>query len=111
MLITFKSKAAADILMYEKHAKPILDLLNRDVERGIITAAEMNDAVARLEAAIEESRRREAQERAQREADSEEDEEDEAQPQQTVSFATRAHPLLEMMRAAARSGANIMWGV
>ena len=39
MLVTFKSKAAAEVLMYEDHAKRILDLLNKDVKRGIITAA------------------------------------------------------------------------
>ena len=40
MLVTFKSKAAAEILMYEAHAKPILDLLGKDIERGVITADE-----------------------------------------------------------------------
>lgn len=111
MLLTFKSKAAGDILMYEKHAKPILDLLGKDVTRGIITSAEMPDAVAKLEHEIEEIRRREAAEQAERAAQAGQDE-DEVPPQkQGVGFATRAYPLLEMMRAARKMGADVMWGV
>ncbi|MGZ3158275.1 MAG: DUF1840 family protein, partial [Burkholderiaceae bacterium] len=30
---------------------------------------------------------------------------------QTVSFATRAYPFLEMLRAAQKSGADIAWGI
>lgn len=114
MLLTFKSKAAGDILMYEKHAKPILDLLGKDVTRGIITAAEMPQAVATLEAEIEESRRRAAAEQAEREAQAREAGEEadaQAAPRQGVSFATRAYPVLEMLRAAQKTGADVMWGV
>jgi len=111
MLVTFKSKAAAEILMYEKHARPILDLLGKDVTRGIITAAEMPQAVARLEAEIEESRRREAAEEAERAAQAGPDEGAQAAQPQPVSFAARAYPLLEMLRAAQKANADVMWGV
>lgn len=111
MLVTFKSKAAAEILMYEKHAKPILDLLGKDVTRGIITAGEMPQAVARLEAEIEETRRREAAEQAERAERADQDEDEQAARPQGVSFATRAYPLLEMLRAAQKANADVMWGV
>ncbi|MFM7523363.1 MAG: DUF1840 family protein, partial [Betaproteobacteria bacterium] len=52
MLVTFKSKAAAEILMYATHAKPILDLLGKDTERGVITADETEQAIARIESEI-----------------------------------------------------------
>ncbi len=52
MLVTFKSKAAAEILMYEAHAKPILDLLGKDIERGVITADETGQAIERIESEI-----------------------------------------------------------
>lgn len=52
MLITFKSKAAADVLMYATHAKPILDLLGKDVGRGVITAGETGEAIRHIEAEI-----------------------------------------------------------
>ena len=60
MLITFKSKAAADIIMYKTHAKRILTLLGKEIDRGVITAEETAQAIARLEAAIAESKNQDA---------------------------------------------------
>ena len=57
MLVTFKSEADADIVMYRKHAEPILRLLGKDVERGILTPEALPQAIATLEAAIEADRR------------------------------------------------------
>ena len=56
MLITFTSKASAEVLMYKEHAKRILDLLGKDADRGVITAAESTQAVAVLEKEIAENR-------------------------------------------------------
>lgn len=114
MLVTFKSKAAAEVLMYEEHAKRILDLLHKDVKRGIITAAEMPQAIAALEAEIAASRMHPASEEVQRDAlahQGEGPEDNEREPVEFVSLATRAYPLLEMMRAAERDHKDIMWGV
>ncbi len=114
MLVTFKSKAAADVLMYEEHAKRILDLLNKDVKRGVITAAEAPQAVARLEEEIAESRLHSASEEVKRDVLShhgEEGDDNEHEPVEFVSFATRAYPLLEMLRAAKQEGRDVMWGV
>jgi hypothetical protein len=101
MLITFKSKAAADVIMYEEHAKRILDLLGKDLARGVITAEEAVLAVSRLEGEIAQSKRPAAEEG-----------EDEHEPsRQAVSFATRVYPLLEMLRAAARKRQPVAWGI
>ncbi len=114
MLITFKSKAAAEVLMYEEHAKRILDLLNKDVKLGVITAAEAPQAVARLEAEIAESRLHPTSEEMQHDVHAhhgEEGDDNEHEPVEFVSFATRAYPLLEMLRAARHEGHDVMWGV
>jgi hypothetical protein len=114
MLITFKSKAAPDVMMYKDHAKPILDLLHKDPDRGVITAAEAPQAVAILEKEIAESRKREAAAEAQRDtnADRGDADDDTAQGRREgVSFATRAYPLLEMLRAARDGGHDVVWGV
>jgi len=114
MLVTFKSKAAAEVLMYEDHAKRILDLLHKDVKRGIITANEMPGAIARLEEEIAESKRHPVSEEVQRDIDShhgENGEDNEHEPTEVVTFSTRAYPLLEMMRAAQKDGKDVMWGV
>jgi hypothetical protein len=60
MLITFKSKAYPNVMMYQDHAKRILDLLHKDGERGVITAEEAGRAVKLLENEIEESRKHQA---------------------------------------------------
>lgn len=112
MLVRFKSKAAAEVLMYEEHAKQILDLLNKDVKQGIITAAETPQAVARLEEEIAESRQRvEEARRDEQAAEGKEEDEEEAEPVEQVSFATRVYPFLEMLRAAKREGKDVVWGV
>ncbi len=108
MLITFKSNAAADVLMYKMHAKPLLDLLGKDVEQGIITAEEMPAAVARLEDEVALSKRP-APSEANDDHTTPQDEEIESGKK--VSFAARAFPLLEMMRAARQENTFVMWGV
>lgn len=114
MLITFTSKAAAEVLMYKEHAKRILDLLHKDIERGVITAAETANAVEILEGEIAESRRHAASEDVERDihAHHNEDRDDsDHEAMEMVSFSTRAYPLLEMLRAAKAGGHDVLWGV
>jgi len=107
MLVTFKSKAAAEILMYAIHAKPILDLLGKDIERGVITADETGLAIERIESEI--SARRGAHPAFPRDDDDHVD--PVTGPGEAVSFGARAYPLLEMLRAAHREHEFVMWGV
>jgi hypothetical protein len=113
MLITFKSKGAPNILMYEKDAKRMLDLLGKDTKRGVITKDEAASAIEKLQTEIATTARAEQEagmantnERAGEFGDDHEH----AQAQ-SVSFATRAYPFLEMLRAAQRNGYDVLWGV
>ncbi len=108
MLVTFKSKAAAEVLMYGIHAKPILDLLGKDVERGVITADEAGDAIRRIESEI--AVRHDQEEKAAKTPGHEEEEAPDPRGN-NISFGTRAYPLLEMLRAANREHQFVMWGV
>ncbi|MBS0308555.1 MAG: DUF1840 domain-containing protein [Proteobacteria bacterium] len=114
MLITFHSKAAPDILMYKEHAKRMLDLLGKDSARGVITAAETGNAIAVLQTEIDADRAHHQSHDIERDiqlhhGDADEDHAHE-QPE-PVSFATRAYPLLEMLRAAQQDGRDVIWGV
>ena len=112
MLVTFKSKAAAEVIMYEEHAKLLLDPIRKDVKRGVITAAEAATAVARIEAAVNESKRHPSAEADKSDATAHrEGDDDDRELSQSVSFATRAYPLLDMLRAAQKSGNDVLWGV
>jgi Domain of unknown function (DUF1840) len=115
MLITFKSKAAADIVMYKEHAQRILNLLDKDIDRGIIIHADTQKAIATIEAAIADSRVHSVTEHVKHDVNVH------PQPSATgnhdhekvepVSFASRAYPLLQMLKAALEHGNDVVWGV
>jgi len=113
MLITFKSKAYPNVMMYQDHAKRILDLLHKDSDRGVITAEEATQAVKLLENEIEESRKHQATDEMEQDvkAHSGENEDAEHEPIEAVSFSTRAFPLLEMLRASRDQRTDVLWGV
>lgn len=114
MLITFKSKSAADVLMYKEHAGRILELFGKSPEQGIITAEETASALKKLEAEISESKLQEQAQDIRHDANGDRrdaDEDGEHERVKTVSFATRAYPLLEMLRAADKDKQFIVWGV
>ncbi len=114
MLLTFKSKGAADVLMYEAHAKRILDLLHKDTKIGVITSAEAANAVVVLEKVIANSRSHEVSEAIQHDIEAHHNEKGDDNGHEhidLVSFANRAYPLLDMLRAAEKGNYDVLWGV
>ena len=115
MLITFKSKAAADIVMYKEHAQRILELLDKEVDRGIIVRADTKKAIAILEAAMAESKAHPASEQVSHDilahAQLNDDGNHEHNPVESVSFSSRVYPLLEMLRVASEQDQDVVWGV
>ena len=113
MLITFKSKAYPNVMMYQDHAKRILDLLHKDADRGVITAEEAPQAVSLLENEIEESRKHQATDEMEQDVKAHHGDVEDAEhePIEVVTFSTRAFPLLEMLRAARDQQTDILWGV
>ncbi len=113
MLVKFKSKAAAEVIMYEEHAKLILDLLGKDTKQGIITAEQAGPAIAAIEAENERLNQLAAEEAKQKGQEEAGPFDDIDQPQQApvVKFSTRAYPLLEMLRAAEKNKQPVVWGV
>lgn len=114
MLITFTSKAAAEVMMYKEHAKRILDLLNKDADRGVITAAETAHAVALLEGEIADSRAHVVSGDVERDVNAHHNEsgdDTDHEGPEPVTFSSRAYPLLEMLRAARDEQADVLWGV
>lgn len=113
MLITFKSKAAADVVMYEQHAKRILDLLHKDTKRGVIMVTELDSALALLETVLGESRNQSPAEKLHQTATPQPGEagDEGHEHAEYVSFSTRAYPLLAMLREAKRHQVNVAWGI
>ena len=115
MLITFKSKAAGDIVMYKEHAQRILTLLDKDVERGIIVRTDTQKAIAAIEKAIADSRAHPVTDNVKHDVSSHPQpgvKDDHGHEKiEEVSFAQRAFPLLQMLKAANESGSDVVWGV
>jgi len=110
MLIVFRSKAAADVLMLSAHARSVLQAAGKTdadelPERGIFTVEQLPAALAALEHAIQVSP-----------PPAEPSEDDIArQPElshpmnQPVSLRQRAWPLLDMLRKAQASNQPVIW--
>lgn len=130
MLVIFKSKAGADIMMFEENAKQILDLLEKDVDKGIITAEQTAEAIVKLENEIERRKLIEAQEKAERERREKEEQEkkekedpdeekdkdpvdrkkEPVRPEPPVSFSARTYPFMQLLKAANKKKKDIWWG-
>lgn len=127
MLVIFKSPAGADIMMFEKNAKQILDLLGKETSKGIITSDETESAISILEKEIERKKQIEAEEKARkekREKEARERKENEEnghsglknkaippKPEPPVSFSARAYPFLQLLKAANKKKKAIYWGI
>ena len=100
MLVTFRTKAYANITMFGDVAKQLLDLMGHSgTVPSAIKAEDVPATLARLEAAIEQRRAVEA---------AEGDRDDYDSPPK-VTLSQRAGPLLELLRAAASQRADVMW--
>ena len=111
MLYKFKSKAAGDVIMLQANGKRVLDIIGRangrDYEAsGILQPAQMKDAIAALNAAIDEEEAAQKAAVAQAVADGKK-----APPLEAVSLRQRAHPLMEMLKRCEKEKAEIVWGV
>ncbi|PKO83162.1 MAG: DUF1840 domain-containing protein [Betaproteobacteria bacterium HGW-Betaproteobacteria-11] len=109
MIITFKSAAAGDVIMFGDVAKRLLQTMGKEAaEQGILTVEQLPAAIERLKAAIAEDKARIAAMTEEQRAQSE--------PGATggrlvVSLYQRAVPLLELLEWARKKGKPVVWGV
>jgi hypothetical protein len=109
MIVTFKTPAYADIVMFGDVAKHMMEIMGKQpTEKGIITVEQLPEAIARLKAAI-------AEDKAGRAGVAEEDlPEYEASPEGRrpfVALAVRAVPLLEQLEYSLKEKKPVVWGV
>ena len=100
MLVTFTTKAYADITMFGDVALAMLKMMGHSTTvPGAILAADVPAALRRLTAAID----------AEKASAPVEDKEDKDGDEPVVSLAHRALPLIELLSAAAKAESNVMW--
>lgn len=109
MLVTFKSAAAADVIMFGDVAKKLIEIMGKDPSdgKGIVTVEQIPEAMARLRSAIEEDKARQATHN-QEEEDAEQGKTGMAAP---VGLAQRAWPLLDMLEYSQQEAVPVVWGV
>ncbi|MBT9609301.1 MAG: DUF1840 family protein [Aquabacterium sp.] len=123
MPITFKSQATGDLVMLDKHAEALLQLLGKTAKAaGLLEPADMAHALTVLRA-IEDPRDAQAAARAERAAeapagDEQEDEKEDEAPglslsfqDEPVSLRQRAAPFIRLIEQAQAEGKPIVWGV
>ena len=105
MLITFQSPATPDVVMLRDLAQYLLGLIGKRLnDRGVIMHDELSGAIGRLEAAISDDATAEATlEPLHGPAGNHRDSRN--------RLSQRAWPLLDMMREARKSDADIIWGL
>lgn len=122
-VLEFRSPASGGLFMMPSTFQGICEVLDRPYsEAGCWLPEDLEEIIEKIEAAVQREKQllAEAQER-QRERElkgepgallwPEEEEEEKKKEQEKVTFAMRAYPLLEMLRAAQAKKKKVMWGV
>jgi hypothetical protein len=106
MLYKFKSKAAADIIMLDANGRELLKILGKEFPelqaKGILTVAEMPQAIQSIQSALDAEARHLAQMVSEGDA---------PPPSRGVSLRQRLLPFLGMVRLCQKAGQPIVWGV
>ena len=103
MLVTFSSKAGADILMLSRHAEPILRIMGKldGAElptRGVFMPEHIDQNIAQLERAIAIAPK------------PREDNDQQVDPiAQPVGLRQRAFPLLDLLKRAKEQNLPVLW--
>lgn len=107
MIVKFKSRATADLIMTGEVAERVLKVLGKEAgQPGIVTVAQLPAAKAALQAAA-------AEEQAALAAQGQPCDDDgaERKPGQGITLHQRIVPLLNMMDRCLAEQVDIVWGV
>jgi len=108
MIVTFETKAGPDIVMFGDVAVRLLQIVGKECgERGIVTAEELPDAIARLRDATAADKAAHAGKKPEELPSFETAGDGSFRPY--VSLANRALPLLDLFERARRAGAPVLW--
>lgn len=108
MLISFRSKAGAEVLMLSDHAAPLLRAAGKSLpdafpERGVFTPEQLPQAIAGIEKAVALAPHHPEDQEADPDAPP-------VHPMaRPVGLQQRAYPLLDLMKKALVKGVNVTW--
>jgi len=106
MIVTFRTQAYADIMMFGDIAVQLLKLMGHSgTVPGALLAEDIPEALDRLKKAIA-AQPAAVPEKEKKDRDDDEEEEEKEPP---VSLAHRALPLIELLEAAATARCDVLW--
>lgn len=109
MLITFRSQASGDVMMFADVARQMLKIIGKEpADKGIITVAQLPEAIAALKEAIAADKAALPERSAfvsERKGPGADD-----GTALFVSASQRAQPLLEQMEWSLRDDKPVLWG-
>lgn len=106
MIVTFKSRATADTLMFGDNARQLLSSMGKSFEpKGIITLEQLPAAIDALRRAVAASKD------AERDRPDVDEEAEDRPPAMAapVSLAQRAAPLIEQLERSLKAGQPVIW--
>lgn len=110
MIVTFRSNAYADTLMFGDIAVHLLELMGHSgTVPGALLAEDVPAALDRLKKAIAASKAAVVEESNRVRDDEDIEDDDDDSSERTVALAHRALPLIELLEASARARCNVMW--
>lgn len=113
MLVTFRSTATESVTMFSDIATELLRMMGATGRvPGAFTAQDLPAALRKLEGEIERLKAATHAETPARPADNEDwqtDEDNLEEREPPITLATRAVPLISMMKRAAAAKAEVMW--
>ncbi|MDV5167673.1 DUF1840 domain-containing protein [Photobacterium rosenbergii] len=108
MLVTFKCKVHANVVMFGDVAKQFLKFMGHcENIPGAIDPQDIDDALAKLTAETQRLRHLELQSADEEAVDVDDVADLDMEP--VVSLHTRATPLIEMLQAAKQAECHVMW--
>ncbi len=103
-LFVFRSKAAGSFIMVPDTARQLLEIIGKPAsDRGVITAAQIDAALARLLEAVEAA--------APPDPGASPGAHDDPSAPVAVGLRQRAYPLIQMLRAAREHNVDVTWGI
>lgn len=106
MLVTFKSAASGNLVMFERNGKEILPLLGKNPEEasGIVTVEQLPGAIAALRTAI-------AADKAMQAGQPADENDPETGVDHKITLSQRAPPLLDLLERSLQEREPVTWGV
>ena len=111
MIYKFKSKAAGDLIMLEPNGRQVLEIIGKHAgPQGIILPEEMDDAIHKLQQAVDHAESDPAAPTATTGQSGDKDSYGNT-AERDVSLRQRAVPFIDMLRECKAAGKEIVWGV